>query len=168
MKRLAVALMVMSASATGLAAQSPADEEGVRQVVTALFDYMKQGDAEAMATLLHRDARLVTTAVRDGVPVSRIVDVEGWLQSVGSSERELDERLHDVEVRVCGPAMISTWTGYTATAAWTSSTSCWARTVGRSSASPTRAPPRDAEDDAGWGWRLAHLPSFPGGSLRPT
>jgi len=110
-KRLVLAWMVLSAMAPGLAAQSAEDEEAVRQVVVDLFEHMKQGDADAMAALMHEDVRLVTTAVRDDVPVSRVVGVDGWLQNVGNSERELDEQIHDVEVRVSdGLAMV--WTAY--------------------------------------------------------
>ena len=111
MKRLVLALVVLTAMAPGLAAQSAEDEEAVRQVVVDLFEHMKQGDADAMAALMHEDVRLVTTAVRDDVPVSRVVGVDGWLQNVGNSERELDEQIHDVEVRVSdGLAMV--WTAY--------------------------------------------------------
>jgi ketosteroid isomerase-like protein len=110
-KRLVLALIVLSVMAPGLAAQSAEDAEAVRQVVVDLFEHMKQGDADAMAALMHEDVRLVTTAVRDDVPTSLVVGVDGWLQNVGNSERELDERIHDVEVRVSG-GLAMVWTGY--------------------------------------------------------
>ncbi len=111
MKGLVMAVMVLSAMGPGLAAQSAEAEEAVRQVVVDLFEHMKQGDADAMAALMHEDVRLVTTAVRDDVPTTRVVGVEGWLQNVGNSERELDEQIHDVEVRVSG-GLAMVWTRY--------------------------------------------------------
>jgi len=97
--------------APGLAAQGTDDEAAVRQVVTSLFASMKQGDADGMAALMHEEVRLVSTTIRDGVPLARVVGVDGWLQSVGSSERELDEQIYDVEVRVSG-SLAMVWTRY--------------------------------------------------------
>lgn len=111
MRRLALALVLSAAVTPGLAAQSAADEDAVAQVVTDLFVHMKQGDAEAMAGLMHEDVRLVSTAVRDGVPLARVVGVDGWLQNVGNSERELDEQIYDTEVRVSG-SLAMVWTKY--------------------------------------------------------
>ena len=111
MKSLVLALMVCSAIPPGLVAQSAEDEAEVRQVVSALFAHMKQGDADAMAALMHEDVRLVSTMVRDDMPITRVVGVDGWLQSVRNSERELDEQIYDVEVRVAG-GLAMVWTGY--------------------------------------------------------
>lgn len=82
-----------------------------RGVVEELFVLMKAGDAAAMASLMHEDARLVTTAVREGVPVARAMGVQGWLDGVGASERELDEQIYDLEVRV-EDGLATVWTRY--------------------------------------------------------
>ena len=82
-----------------------------RGVVEELFALMKAGDAAAMAGLMHEDARLVTTAVREGVPVARAMEVQGWLDAVGGSERVLDERVYDLEVHVEG-GLAAVWTRY--------------------------------------------------------
>jgi ketosteroid isomerase-like protein len=103
--------MLWAAVSPGVAAQRAGDEEAVRGVVEALFDHMKDGDAAAMAALMHDDVRLVSTAVRDGVPMARVIPVEGWLESVGSSQRELDERIYDTHVRVSG-GLAMVWTSY--------------------------------------------------------
>ena len=87
------------------------EDEGPREVVEALFRHMKAGDADAMAALMHEQARLVTTGIRDGVPGARAVDVQGWLDGVRRSERVLDERLYDLEVRTEG-GLASVWTHY--------------------------------------------------------
>ena len=111
MKRLLLAVMALSAMSPGLAAQSEEHEEEVRQVVTDLFVYMKQGDADGMAALMHEDVRLVSTMVRDDTPVTRVIGADGWLQSVRNSERELDEQIYDIEVRVAG-GLAMVWTRY--------------------------------------------------------
>jgi hypothetical protein len=81
------------------------------EVVAELFRHMKAKDAAAMQALMHPEARLVTTSVREGVPVAGVVPVERWIQGVGSSTRELDERIHDTRVDVSGP-LASVWTRY--------------------------------------------------------
>lgn len=111
MKKSMVPALVLALALCGApaAAQSAAAE--VRDVVEELFRRMKAGDADGMAALLHDDARLVTTGVRDGRPTARPVPVQGWLDGVRGSERELDERLYDTTVHVSqGLAVV--WTGY--------------------------------------------------------
>jgi len=90
---LALATAAVIAAPAGSAAQ---DTDTPAGVVQALFAAMKAGDVDAMRALFHPDVRLVTTGVQDGAPVARLVPVERWLEGVGSSTRELDERLHDV------------------------------------------------------------------------
>ena len=111
MRRLVLALVVAATVAPGLAAQNTPDEDAVLQMVENLFAYMKDGDAGAMAELMHDDVRLVSTTTRDGVPVTRVMAIEGWLESVGNSERELDEQIHDSLVRVSGGLAV-VWTYY--------------------------------------------------------
>jgi len=64
-----------------------------------------------MAALMHEDVRLVSTMVRDDMPITRVIGADGWLQSVRNSERELDEQIYDVEVRVSG-GLAMVWTAY--------------------------------------------------------
>ena len=111
MRVILLALTFWAAVFPGVAAQTAADEEAVRTVVEDLFVHMKAGDADAMAALMHEEVRLITTTVREDVPVARVVAVDGWLQSVRTSERELDERLHDTHVRVSG-GLAMVWTSY--------------------------------------------------------
>lgn len=107
-RTLMLALALCGLGASGIRAQDAADPG---QVVRSLFAAMKAGDADAMAALLHPDARLVTTEERDGVPGARTVPVDQWLEGVGSSTRELDERIHDTVVHVDrGLAVV--WTRY--------------------------------------------------------
>jgi ketosteroid isomerase-like protein len=104
-----LALTLLCLTATPLGAQVNADDPVA--VVEELFAAMKAGNADAMEALLHEDVRLVTTGVRDGTPVARVVDVAGWLEAVRGSERELDERLYDTEVHV-DQGLASVWTRY--------------------------------------------------------
>ena len=105
---------------------------------------MKAGDAAAMAALLHAEARLVSTSVREGVPATQVEAVGRWLAGVGASTRELDERIHDVKVHQDGGLAV-VWADYdlyvdgaTTTAGWTRSSSCARARGGGSSRSPTR------------------------------
>ena len=107
-KLAAAAALVCLALTTPLAGQ---DDPGPVEVVHDLFVHMKAGNADAMAGLMHDEVRLITTGERDGIPVARVVDVDGWLEGVGSSERVLDERLYDVEVRIEG-GLASVWARY--------------------------------------------------------
>jgi len=99
------ALLLLAAPA---AAQVP---PGPGEVVALLFQHMKAGDADAMQALMHPDVRLVTTAVRDGVPVAQVVGADRWIEGVRASTRELDERIYDTVVHEEGP-LASVWTGY--------------------------------------------------------
>jgi ketosteroid isomerase-like protein len=108
-RKLVVAFVAL-ASMSGIALEAQVADDP-RTVVEELFALMKAGDADGMAALLHEDARLITTGVRDGVPGARVVDVPRWLEGVRTSERELDERIYDVEVNVEG-GLASVWTRY--------------------------------------------------------
>ena len=108
-KNIVLAVMACAALAPGVAAQS--DEDVVLQVVVDLFAHMKAGDADQMAALMHQDVRLISTGIRDGAPMARVVGIDGWLESVGTSERELDEQIYDSHVQVSG-GLASVWTSY--------------------------------------------------------
>lgn len=103
-----VALVAVLAGAPRAGAQ---EGPGPGEVVALLFQAMRAGDADAMQALLHPEARLVSTSMRDGAPVVRVLEASRWVDGVRASTRELDERLHGTEVRVEG-ALASVWTGY--------------------------------------------------------
>jgi len=107
-RALAVAVAILAVGTTPAAGQ---EELGPGEVVALLFEYMKAGDADAMQALMHPDVRLVSTAVRDGVPTVQVVGVDRWIQGVRSSTRELDERIYDTVVHVDG-GLASVWTRY--------------------------------------------------------
>lgn len=101
------ALAVASPAVPAYAQEGP----GPGEVVALVFQHMRAKDTTAMKALMHPEARLVTTSVRDGAPVASVVPVERWIAGVGSSIRDLDERIHDTEVDVSGP-LASVWTRY--------------------------------------------------------
>ena len=84
---------------------------GPGEVVEALFAAMKAGDADAMRAFMHPEVRLISTSVRDGVPAVQVVSVDRWIDNVGASTRELDERIYDTQVLEEG-GLASVWTRY--------------------------------------------------------
>lgn len=102
---LSVGLLAWAAPLRGQEALEPA------AVVEALFAAMKAGDADAMRALMHPEVRLISTSVRDGVPAVQVVAVDRWLENVGASTRELDERIYDTQVLQEG-GLASVWTRY--------------------------------------------------------
>lgn len=111
MKTLATVLALLCSLCVLARPASARQEDGPEQVVDALFAAMKAGDADAMRALLHPDARLVSTSVRDGSPVVEVVAVDGWLAGVAASTRELDERIYDVRTLV-DQGLATVWARY--------------------------------------------------------
>lgn len=109
-RRTILAVLALLLAVPSARAQTP-DEQAAEQVVRDLFDHMRNGDAEAMRALFHPDARLVTTGMRDGQPLVRLVPVPDWLQGVAGADRVLDERLYETEVRVA-ENLAFVWTEY--------------------------------------------------------
>ena len=107
-RTLELALCLLAVVGTPASAQ---EGPGPGEVVELLFRHMKAGDADAMQALMHAEARLVTTSVRDGVPAAQVLGVDGWIEGVRGSTRELDERIHDTQVQVDG-GLASVWTRY--------------------------------------------------------
>lgn len=109
MKRmLTLVLCVLAVAAAPAGAQ---EEPGPEEVVTLLFQHMKAGDADAMQALMHPEVRLVSTSVREGVPVVQVMTVDRWLQGIRASTRELDERIYDTVTHREG-GLAKVWTRY--------------------------------------------------------
>ncbi|HKJ01667.1 MAG TPA: nuclear transport factor 2 family protein [Longimicrobiales bacterium] len=103
--------MVVTGLALAAAPLYAQAEPGPGDVVASLFQAMKAGDADAMRALMHPDVRLISTSVRDGAPAVQVIPVDNWLRSVGSSGRELDERIYDTRVQQ-DQGLASVWTRY--------------------------------------------------------
>lgn len=111
MLRPLLAALLLAAGAAPLAAQT-AQEQEVRAVIDRLFDGMRAADSAAVRAVFHPDARLQTTAVRDGQPVLRTDSLARFLRAVGTPRTEVwDERIANVEIRADGE-LASAWMDY--------------------------------------------------------
>jgi hypothetical protein len=118
-----VAALALAAGAAPLAAQTapaaaPAQpsraeqEREVRAVIDRLFNAMRAADSAAVRAVFHPQARLQTTAVRDGQPVLRTDSLAVFLRAVGTPRTEVwDERISNVEIRADGE-LASAWMDY--------------------------------------------------------
>ena len=98
--------------ATPLGAQTE-EQRQVLAVIQQLFDGMREKDTTKMRATLHPEARLVTTGVRDGVPVVGLISPSQWLAGVANPNAGLlDERLRNPIVHV-DLGLASVWVEYT-------------------------------------------------------
>jgi len=93
-------------------AQAPADEAAVRTAVDQIFEGMRTADADLVRAVFAPDARFAVLEARDGPSRVAVQSVDGWLESIGRSERRWDERVYDLVVLVDGN-MASVWAPYT-------------------------------------------------------
>jgi hypothetical protein len=109
--RLLLICLLGLAAASPLSAQTAAERE-VRAVVDRLFDGMRGGDSAMVRSVMHPDARLMTTTVRDGEPLLRSDSIDAFVRAVGTPHEQVwDERISDVEIRVDDP-LATAWMGY--------------------------------------------------------
>ena len=93
------------------AALSP-DEQEVYAVVEALFDGMREKDAEALSSLFTDEARLNTTGIGpDGTTRFGSTPITGFIEGVSSAPAYLDEKIWDPEV-VISDALATVWVKY--------------------------------------------------------
>ncbi len=109
---LALGALALGAAPATLQAQAADDEAAVLQVVHRLFDGMRARSAEMVQSVMHPDARLVSTSSGpDGSPRVQVMPVEGFVQAVGSGDEPWNEPISDTEVRVDGH-LAQVWTFY--------------------------------------------------------
>lgn len=87
-----------------------ADRE-VEAVIRRLFDAMRDADSAAARALFHPDARLSGPVERDGEVLLRTSPVEPFLEAVAGADREWDERIAGLEIRVDG-RLAAAWMDY--------------------------------------------------------
>ena len=81
-------------------------------VVQRLFDGMRAKDSTRMRATLHPEARLVTTGLRDSVPMVGLVSPTQWLGGIANAKAALlDERLRNPVVHV-DAGLASVWAEY--------------------------------------------------------
>ena len=96
---------------TGTLAPDATPDE-VMAVVRRLFDGMREADSAKVRSVFAEGARFASVVDRSGTQTLQYTPVDGFVTSVGRSERRWDERIFDVEVRV-DDGMAVVWAPYT-------------------------------------------------------
>jgi len=97
------ALLFLGAAPSGAQEPPPHPEAQVMDLVNQLFDAMRASDADAVRNLFHPDLEKMASSglQRDGVPVVRFGDLDGFATSVGgASPGDFDERLGNPQIRI--------------------------------------------------------------------
>ncbi len=97
------ALLLLVASPLTAQAPPPGPEAQVMDVVNELFVAMRAADSATVRTLFHPELEKMASSFlqRDGTPVARFGDLEGFANSVGSAAPgDFDERLGPAEIHV--------------------------------------------------------------------
>ena len=88
------------------------DHDAVMRTVKQLFDGMRAGDSAMVRSAFDSNPRLVTTMVRNGVPVLTTGSVEDFIRAVGTPHADVwDERISDEVVHIDGP-LATVWMRY--------------------------------------------------------
>lgn len=89
-----------------------AEEAAVMKTVIRLFDGMRAGDSSMVRAAFDSNPRLVTTMVRNGVPVLTRGSVDDFVKAVGTPHSEVwDERISGEIVHIDGP-LATVWMRY--------------------------------------------------------
>ena len=107
MMRIAVALLALLTFACASTPYQRSAEKEVLDAAQRVFDVMEAGDAQALAALLHPDARLA--AVIDGE--AKIRTGEEWVAGIAASREPVRERMWNPRVNVAGD-VASVWAPY--------------------------------------------------------
>jgi hypothetical protein len=86
-------------------------EREVLATVQQLFDGMRVHDTARIRAVLHPQARLVSSGMKDGVPSVSVESMEGWLTAVARGVEPFDERLRNPVVKLDG-GLASVWAEY--------------------------------------------------------
>jgi hypothetical protein len=109
MRSITLVLVLLLAMRVELSAQG--EEAGVLAVVRQLFDGMRVHDTTKMRAVLHPQARLVSSGMKDGAPTVSVETTEGWLTAVSRGAEPYDERIQNPVVKVDG-GLASVWAEY--------------------------------------------------------
>lgn len=107
--RRTLPLLALAALAVPSDALAQTDEQAVAAVVERLFEGMRTRDTTLMRAQFAPNAHLYGVT-RDGSV--RAMSPDGWIASVGGTERRLDEKVYDQKVQVDGN-LATVWTFYT-------------------------------------------------------
>ena len=82
------------------------------KTVLRLFDGMRAGDSSMVRAAFDSNPRLVTTMVRNGVPVLTTGSVDDFVKAVGTPHSEVwDERISGEIIHIDGP-LATVWMRY--------------------------------------------------------
>ncbi len=110
--RLILLLLFLTLSSAPAVSQTTSIDS-VKQVVDAMFTFMKNADSAAMSSLFTADAQLQTVVVsKEGVTSVRSQRIQEFITMVGQLPKgDADERIRFDAVHIDG-ALASVWTPY--------------------------------------------------------
>ena len=107
--RAILAVFLLLPTSNALARQA---EYAVYEVVETLFEGMRTGNAELVASTFAEGAELVSSGERDGVPFAQRSAASGFIEAVGRpSPAPWDERIWNVDITVENN-LATAWTEY--------------------------------------------------------
>lgn len=93
-------------------ASRSSEEAEVMKTILRLFDGMRAGDSSMVRAAFDSNPRLVTTMVRNGVPVLTTGSVDDFVKAVGTPHSEVwDERISGEIIHIDGP-LATVWMRY--------------------------------------------------------
>jgi hypothetical protein len=113
MRRSFPILLILFAITSPLSGQKTAHEDttgDVMKVVNRLFDSMRTRDTSSVRGVFIPDGRLISTALRNGQPTTRILTLDDFVKLVNETKEPYRERMFDPEVRIYGDmATVEGW-----------------------------------------------------------
>ena len=113
MRRSFQILLVLFAITSPLSAHRTAREDtagDIMKVVNRLFDSMRTRDSNSLRAVFIPEGRLISTALRNGQPATRILSLDNFVKLVNETKEPYRERMFDPEVRIYGDmATVEGW-----------------------------------------------------------
>lgn len=84
----------------------------VIDVVERFFDGMRAGDSTVVRSVLHPEARLITTGTRNGKPDLHVASIDKFVKAVGTPHQKTwDERIWNLDVQI-DDRLATAWMNY--------------------------------------------------------
>jgi len=109
MKHILVAAAV-ALLATPVQAQNP-DEKAAMATIERMFEGMRTADTVMVRAAFADGARFAMVGTRAEPGKIAFQPVDGWIRSIGGSNKRWDERVYDAQIRVDGN-IAQAWTPY--------------------------------------------------------
>lgn len=105
-------LTILMCASLAIEARAQSDAAAVRRTVQTLFDGMRAGDSTMVRSVLHPEARFLTTGERDGRPVLQKGGVDGFVEAVGTPHEAVwDERIGNLTIQI-DDRLAAAWMDY--------------------------------------------------------